>query len=363
MEEPGKPGTPAGPTRYVRVDARAIIASVLLILGSVWALAAGGLPLLPERSSLAMLTPLDYVVLVGTLTTTLVTRYARWHFLLAPIAKVPFRKVMTIGAIGTALITFLPMRLGELARPALLRDKGRLSALSVTGTVGAERIVDGVVFSALLLGGLWLAKPVEPLPDHVGNLAVPTSMVPHAARLMGAVFASALTVMAAFYAFRSQARRATEAVVGVFSRKLAVRIADAVERLSDGFRILVHWRYTAAYLALTLIAIGMQVVAVRQLGVALGMDELTYTRSAVVLGVLAIGYALPNAPGFFGTAQLAFYAGLAIYVAPEKVPRQGATMVFLIYTVNLALVVFAAALALIAEFRAKTRARARVDAS
>lgn len=235
----------------------------------------------------------------------------------------------------------------------MLREKGRVSALAVTGAVGAERIVDGVVFSALLLGGLWLAKPHEPLPDHVGNLAVPTSLVPHAARFAGAMFAAAFMVMAAFYAFRSLARRVTEAVVGVVSKGLAKKVADAVERLSDGFRFLVHGRYTAAYLALTLISIGTQIFAVQEMANALGMDELNFARATVTLGVLALGFAVPNAPGFFGTAQLAFYAGLAVYVAPEKVPREGSTLVFLYYTVNLVIVIVAAGVALMAEVRGK----------
>jgi hypothetical protein len=349
------------PTKYPRVNARAVVASIVLLAASVWALAAGGLPLLPEASSLARLTVADHAVFIGALVTTQLARFARWYFLLRPIAHVPFRKVMTIGAIGLAMVFFLPMRLGELARPALLREKGRVSALAVTGTVGAERIVDGVVFSALLLGGLWLAKPHEPLPDHVGNLAVPTSLVPQAARVAGAMFATAFAVMATFYAFRSLARRLTETVLGVVSKGLAKKVADAVERLSDGFRFLVHGRYTAAYLALTLISMCAQIVAVQGMGNALGMDELTFARSAVVLGVLALGFAVPNAPGFFGTAQLAFYAGLAVYVAPEKVPREGSTLVFLYYTVNVVLVVVAAGIALMAEMRAGRAERASVE--
>ena len=118
---------------------------------------------------------------------------------------------------------------------------------------------------------------------------MPTSLVPQAARLAAALFAVAFAVMAAFYAFRSFARRVTEAVLGVFSQKLAKKVADAVERLSDGFRILVHWRYTLAYLSLTLASFGSQIVAVQTLGTALGMEELTFTRSAVVLGVVALG--------------------------------------------------------------------------
>ena len=351
------------PSKYPRVNARAVVASLVLVVACVWALSAGGLPLLPDADSLARVTLVDHAVFIALMTTTQLTRFARWYFLLRPIAHVSFRKVMSIGAIGLAMVFFLPMRLGELARPVLLREKGRVSALAVTGTVGAERIVDGVLFSALLLGGLWIAKPHEPLPDHVGNLAVPTSLIPQAARFAGAMFATAFAVMATFYAFRSFARRVTEAVVGVVSKDLAKKVADAVERLSDGFRFLVHGRYTAAYLALTLLSMSMQIFAVQELGNALGMDELTFTRTTVVLGVLALGFAVPNAPGFFGTAQLALYAGLAVYVAPEKVPREGSTLVFLYYSVNVVIIVVMAGIALMAEVRGKRNGSGNPEAA
>jgi glycosyltransferase 2 family protein len=333
-----------------RRNVRAAVASIVLVGAFVWILGRGGFPLLPPPGWLATLKPLYFTAFCVSLMFSILTKFARCHFLLAPLARVPFRRVMTINAIGMALITFLPLRIGEMARPAMLREKGSLSAWAVTGTVGAERILDGLVFSGILLVGLAFAPPQDPLPDHVGALPVPVWLIPQSARIAALVFALAFGVMAAFYWLRTQARQFTEAVVGLVSKKLATRLADIVERLSDGLRFLTNFRYSAPYLAVTLASVLSNAWALQVLATAVGMPELNFMESLVVLGVLALGFSAPNAPGFFGVVQLALYAGLATYVAPEKVAHEGGVFVFLFYAVYLLSVTLLGAIALAVEF-------------
>ena len=346
---------PTTPHRSNRVrNVRAVLVSLVLVGAFVWLLSSGGFPLVPPAAELAKLQPQGFVLFCALMLFNLLTRFARCHFLYAPLAKVPFRRTMTINAIGMAAITYLPLRIGEMARPAMLRDKGSLSVWAIAGTVGAERILDGLVFSAMLLSGLALATPQVPLPDHVGGLPVPVWIVPRAATIFSLVFVAAFIVMAAFYWFRATARRLTERVVGVVSVKLASRLADIVERLSDGLRFLTNWRYSLPYLGVTLLSVGSLVVAVEVLAHASGLPELTLTQTMVVLGVLALGFSAPNAPGFFGVVQLALYAGLATYIAPEKVAAEGGVLVFAYYATYLATVTLLAAIALVIELFASS---------
>jgi glycosyltransferase 2 family protein len=352
---PTEAAAPAGPKRSNRGrNARAAVISVVLVGAFVWLLSSGGFPLIPPAAELAKLQLPGFALFCALMLLNLLTRFARCHFLYAPLAKVPFRRTMTINAIGMAAITYLPLRLGEMARPAMLRDKGSLSAWAITGTVGAERILDGLVFSGMLLSGLALAAPQVPLPDHVGALPVPVWIVPQAATIFSLVFVVAFLVMAAFYWFRAAARRLTERVIGLVSVKLASRVADIVERLSDGLRFLTNWRYSLPYLLVTLVSVGSLVLGVQVLAHAVGLSELSFTQTMVVLGVLALGFSAPNAPGFFGVVQLALYAGLATYIAPDKVAREGGVLVFVYYATYLSCVTLLAAIALVLELFAST---------
>lgn len=335
-----------------------IVASLILLLGLGWILRSGGLPLLPPKGALDRLEMAPFMAFVGALLVHMLARFARCHLMLIPLAPIPFRKTMTINFIAMAAITLLPFRLGEFARPAMLREGGRFSALAVAGTVAAERILDGVSYSALLLVGLALTSPRDPLPDHIGDLPVPAALVPHAARTVALIFAIAFIVMVLFYRFRVEARRVTERLIGIVSKPLAVRVAGALARLSDGLKFLVDIRHSLPYILLTFAAIWIHVWALEQLAAAVGIGELTLLQAAVLLGILSIAFAIPNAPGYFGTIQLALYAGLTTFVSPEKVPREGAAMVFLFYVVYLAMVLLLAALGTLIEFgEARLRAR------
>jgi hypothetical protein len=84
---------------------------------------------------------------------------------------------------------------------------------------------------------------------------------------------------------------------------------------------------------------------------AVGLPPLSFGESSVLVGVLAIGFALPNAPGFFGAVQLALYAGLALYVPPAAVVREGAGLVFIFYASYLGIVLGLALLGLLLESR------------
>jgi uncharacterized membrane protein YbhN (UPF0104 family) len=127
-------------------------------------------------------------------------------------------------------------------------------------------------------------------------------------------------------------------------------VADIVERLSDGLRFLTNPRDTVLYLVVTALSIIANVWAIELLANAAGIPELTFAQAAVVLGLLALGFGLPNAPGFFGSVQLALYAGLAAYVTPQKVSAEGSVVVFLFYTSYLAIVVLLGAVSAVVEY-------------
>ena len=338
---------PRLPKRYVRIG----IASLILIVIFVWVLRSGSLPLLPPEGTLSHLEVLPFAGFVACMAAHLLIRYGRCYFLIAPIAEVPLRRIMTINGMAMALITFVPFRLGELARPVMLRERGKISAWAVTATVGAERIVDGVLFSAMLLLGLFIAEPATPLPERVGDLPISAAVVPRAGMVASIGFGAVFVVMIVFYRFRKFSIRVTEKVFGIVSPKLGARIAELVGRVSDGLRFLADVRTALPYTLITIVCLLSHVWGVQLLGYAVGLDEITFAQSMVMVGMLALGFATPNAPGGFGAVQLALYAALAVYVAPARVVQQGGALVFLFHASYLALIVVIAVLSLLAEGR------------
>jgi len=330
--------------------ARALVASLALVVGFLLVMRAGALPVLPPAGVLAQTTGWLVAVFLVAMLSSMLLKYARLYFLLKPIAQIPMRRLMSISCIAMALITLLPFRVGEIARPAMLREKGKVSGWALTATVAAERIIDGIVFGVALLAGLALAPAHQPVPDHIGALPVPAALVPRAAVTATAMFGVLMVTMSLFYWRRDLAHLVTHRVLGVVSRRLAETVAGIVERSGEGLHFLSDVRHAGPYAAVTLLSVAANVWAVQVLAAAVGLPRLDFAQAAVVLGILAIGFALPNAPGFFGVVQLALYAGLALYVPAEMLTREGAAFVFLYYVSYLAVVFILALLGLLVEY-------------
>src|SRR6185312_16263321 len=95
------------PGSKTKRNIRAAIASVVLIVGFGWLMNRGGLPLLPPEGTMEHIALMPFTVFVLGMVFHFVTRFARCHYLYAPITPVPMRKILTINAIAMALITLL----------------------------------------------------------------------------------------------------------------------------------------------------------------------------------------------------------------------------------------------------------------
>jgi hypothetical protein len=298
----------------------------------VWLLHAGALPMIPPPTAFARAKwwalPAYLVLWSGVH----LLRAVRWHWLLAPLGKVRIRTLLGVSFIGFAAVLALPLRGGELVRAVLLWRRAGVSIWAATGTVAAERIVDGLILSLLLLCALRFAGPVEA-----------ASVIPAAARGALALFLAAFAVMGAFYWRREQARRLTERALGMVSRPLGCWVAERLARTADGLRFLPSVRHTGPFVLLTAGYWLLNGAAAWLLARAVGFENVTFWQGCVIVGALALGFLIPNAPGFFGTFQASVYAGLLLYHPLGVVEQAGAAYVLLIYTGQLVITFGAAA--------------------
>jgi uncharacterized protein (TIRG00374 family) len=326
-----------------------LLLSLAVAAGFAYLMHAGALPIVPSRDAFERVRwwtlPGYFVLWCGVH----FVRAGRWYFLLAPIHRVPLRRVLAVAWIGFAAIVILPFRTGEVVRPVLIRKKGHLSGWAATGTVGAERVMDGLFLSVILFVALALSKPLDPLPSRIGALPVPAAVVPGAAWTALAVFAAAFGVMGIFYWRREWARRLTERVVGLGSKRLASYLADRVEKVSDGLSFFREPRALVPFLIGTALYWVLNAGSWWLLAWGVGFDAMTFVMACVGMGVLALGILVPNAPGFFGSFQISIYAGFAMFFGPEQVVGPGAAFVLLIYLCQLVITSSAALIGMLWE--------------
>jgi uncharacterized protein (TIRG00374 family) len=324
---------PAGrPALLVRIWPKLAI-SVLLGGLFAWLAARGGVPLVPSWEALASVEPWTVPVYLLSLVLVHVLRASRWRFLIAPVARLPLKDVLALNFIGFFAIFALPLRLGELARPALTKLSHGISISVGLGTVAIERVIDGLLTSLCVAFAL-IALPRMPTQDDVAR------HVPLYGYAALALFAAALAALGLFLWQRELAVKLTRASIGLASARLAGTLAQKVSSVADGLRSIGSPKLLIGFAAESILYWGTNAVGVWLLGVGCGLP-MQLGHAAAVMGVLALGILLPTGPGLFGNFQLAVGAALHLYFAPDLVGTRGAVFVFWLYTLQSAVMIVA----------------------
>jgi glycosyltransferase 2 family protein len=243
----------------------------------------------------------------------------RWQLLLRPTGSIGVLRATQ--AIYTGLFTneLLPMRLGEVVRVYLVSRWIPAAFTNVLPSVVVERFFDAV-WLAICIG---LTAIFVPLPR---NLAA-------AGDILGATVLAATALML-YVTYRKRGERLRDAAGRPKGWRLMRPVRRVFDNLEDGIRkIGMSGPFYASFVVSLLFLTG-QIMAFWLIMLACGL-KLSVWAGAVVLLVVHLGTAIPNAPANLGTYQLSVVVGLAVF-GVEKAPATGFSfVVFFLLTVPL----------------------------
>jgi hypothetical protein len=332
---------------FVRRHAVKLVASVAIACGLVYSIHKGGLKLVPEGGDFHALRWWAPPLYVGLCVAVTWYRSIRWRFLLRSVAEVPKRRLFAVSIMGFTAILLLPFRIGEIARPYLIRTRKEdtrpgerpITITTATSSIVAERVIDGLYLSIVLALALALVPTIHPLPERVG--AIPISV--HQVRMYGygilGLFCVLFAIIAIFYFARSWAHRTTLRVVGMVSRGVAERLAAVFEKLADGLHIFGRGPDAQGFFVETTLYWGLTAVGLWLLAWGCGVVHAdgspgTFGEACGLMGMLGCSIMLPGPPGLLGTFQAGLYAGMAMYYPTAIVTGAGAAFVFLTYALQ-----------------------------
>jgi hypothetical protein len=295
------------PARALRVFATAAVTGVAVVLlaGVLGRVEPGALA--RARAELAW----GWVVaLIGAFAVNHALRIVRWGVILA--ADTPWRRVVVVCLVSFLGIVTLPLRLGELLRPALHAADG----VPVGRTVAAllvERILD----LAMLLALLAWAATVPPVPPLVVD-GVDVGALGRRAAAVGIGVLGAGLVVAAILGGRIAGWR----WVGPPAANLA---AAARELAGSGRRALAAVGLTAAIWASTIVYTSAALRTLPSLPRSVEAAAFTWA------GVMAAITALPT-PGFFGSYEAGGAGALTLYGADRDLAVVMALGMHVLYT-------------------------------
>lgn len=221
-------------------------------------------------------------------------RSLRWRLLLSPRSPSTARlfRVLVIGLMANDL---LPGRVGELARVFLLARGNRVPVGTALASILVERVLDGLVLTGLLIGGIAVVGAGE----GIGRFALG----------VGALFVFlAVAILAAALA-PGTARRLGNGLAHPLPprwRSLAVQLVDGAV---EGLRQLARWEIAVGVLTLSVVAwafeAGMYFVILLGFPVPGGV-------MAAIVGTAAgnLATVIPSSPGYIGTFDVALEASL-----------------------------------------------------
>lgn len=325
---------------FFRQHAAKLIASVVITAGVIFTLQKGGLTLVPKEGNFSTVKWFTVPLYLVTLIVMSYFRAVRWRFLLRSFADIPRRRILAVSWIGFAAILLMPFRIGEFVRPYMIREKGKISMTSATGTIIGERVADLLYLSLILALALVFAPTVQPLPDHVLDLPVKVSQVRTSGWIMLGIGATGVAVTFVFFHARVWARKMTLAVFGIVSKKLGEKLADTAEKLAGGLHFLGNGRDALGFLAETTAYWGINALGMWLLAWGCGITHgdgspITFLETCALMGMLGCTILIPGPPGLLGVFQAGIYAGMVMYFPEHIVRGPGAAFAFLLYLVQL----------------------------
>jgi uncharacterized protein (TIRG00374 family) len=342
---------------WLRAHALVLAVSIAVTGGFVWLLKRGALPVVPPRSAWENLSPWGMLAFTAAFLAVHLIRCTRWRLLVQKEYQPSLGRTISIAFVSYGAQVLLPFRLGEAVRPALIRSHTKLPLGTAAGVSAAERIVDGLVLSLILMVSLLCSRRLSPLPDHIGALPIPAAVIPALAWSGVIGFGGLALTMVVVYAYQAQVRRWLERHLARVSPKLAQWAERTTGSVVGGFAFVRELDTTPRFALLTLIYWALNVFAFWLLLWGVGVPSPTLLQAGVVQGVMGLGMVVPNAPGYFGTFQISAYAALVLFYPLAVVTDAGAAFVFLLYVIQMLLTLGAGALALFWGLRPATAAK------
>jgi hypothetical protein len=322
---------------FFRRHAGRFIGSAVLTVCVIWAARHSGLELVPSWSKFRDVrwwTVGAYVLVVAGWT---YFRAVRWRYLLRRTAPdAPKTRLLAISLVGFAAILVLPFRLGEFVRPAMLAQREKTSFSAATGSIIGERVVDGFFLSAVLVVALLLVPTTQPLPLHVVGLPVTVAQVRGYAYVTGIAFTIAFVAIVVYSFARDFAKRATLAVFGIVSRKLAERLAHEADRVADGLHFLRSGRDALGFLFETALYWTLNACSMWLLAWGAGLHHAdgsapTFGEGCSIMGMLGVAILIPGPPGMLGIFQAGILAGVTMYYPTPLVEERGGVYACLLF--------------------------------
>ncbi len=257
---------------------------------------------------------------------TFVLRAFRWQLILSASVELPFFDAYHPMMIAFMVNTILPGRVGELARPTIIKKRNNVPFSLGLSTVAAERMFDMITLITLFA---WVLATVHIDPNlqiKFQNYQLNKGTLNHLASSLMHISIAVIVVIVLFSlpVIQRLLKGAIMKMPGLLcfageSRKDRVRerictpLANIVDHVASGLSMVKYPTKIILCLFYSFTIWLLQAFALFLLAKGCPGIDLTFTQMTTVFVLLCFFMALPSVPGFWGVWEAGAVFGLALF--------------------------------------------------
>jgi len=253
----------------------------------------------------------------------------RWQVILGPVHGVSFWRAYHPLMIGFMLNCILPGRIGELARPLVLKKKEGVAFTTGLATVAAERVFDVlilIVLFALVMATVEIDPGLElTFADYrlnrdtlmaVGNGMIKLCLVLIAGIALVSLEKTRALMVRLVLALPDGLVFARPSTRQWIRQRIGMPVVRILENIASGFETVKRPRQLALCLVLSTLAWGIGALSYYLVAVASPELESSFIEISAVMVIICFFIALPSVPGFWGIWEAGGVFALTLFGVP-----------------------------------------------
>ena len=284
----------------------------------------------PLSDLLTYLGSINYYWVIPSIAIALISfvvRVIRWQIILASVQRIGFWQAFHPLMIGFMVNCILPGRVGEVARPVILRQRENFPFSAGLATVAAERVFDVCILISLFVVVL-ATVPIQPdlyisfgkyrldrdTLEMIGNGMLKLCVVLIAGIVMVTIEKTRnlinrlIMMVPALFVFISEKGRSK------IHNRVSIPMVGMVDNFAKGFSLV---RYPKKLISCILLSFAVWYLAVLSIYVMAlgcpGVDGLSFLELAAVFVIICFFIALPSVPGFWGVWEAGGVFALSLF--------------------------------------------------
>lgn len=255
----------------------------------------------------------NYLWLIPAVLMVMVTMYQRayrWHFMVLPIKKVPFSKLLAATCIGFMANNVLPLRLGEFVRAYSLSSQDKEITKSASmATIFVERMIFDLITLLSIFGVIFVLS--DTLHNQVNEQVQFGVYVAIGIAIVGVCFMLFLAV------HPERVGNLLNKFLFFLPNRITTNLNDFILKFARGLEFLKSYK-KASQVGLHSFLIWLQMGFSNLMIFAMFDFDVPIETGLVLLVIVSISIMVPSSPGFVGVYHAGVAWSLSIYGIPKE---------------------------------------------